>query len=337
MTRKKLAGTTPLFLGPDGRPLPHSVAEAQYLNLGGVDQWVMTRGAKTQSNPILILLHGGPGISETIFWRYSNSLVLEQEFTVVYWDQRGSGKSYDPNPSKETMTVEQFIQDLDELVDTLLRRFDKQKVVIFGHSWGSVLGALYCSKFANKVQCYVGCAQIGDWAASEKETYQFVLEEMEQRFHRRALCELHQVGPPPHDWDGLYTQRKWLSELEGDMSRWNGLRILYMHLKVPEASLTELFRFWKVLHFSIDAMWSEVSTINLVKQVPQLEMPTYFLLGRLDHCISPQNSMEFVDTLKAPRKEVYWFEDSHHLPFMDEPDRFNSIMTSVIRPNLKSD
>jgi pimeloyl-ACP methyl ester carboxylesterase len=336
MIKKKFTGTTPLFLGPDGRPLPHSVAEARYLNLGGVDQWVMMRGANTESNPILILLHGGPGISETTLWRYFNSLALEQVFTVVYWDQRGSGKSYDPTVNKETMTVQQFIQDLDELVDTVLHRFEKKQVVIFGHSWGSVLGSLYCSKFPKKVHCYIGCGQIGDWATSERETYQFVLEEAEQRFHRRALRELHKVGPPPHDCNGLCTQRKWLSELQGDMSIWAALRILYMHLKVSEASVTDLFRFWKVLRFSVDAMWSEVTKINLVKQVSQLDMPTYFLLGRMDHCVSTRNSMEFIDNLKAPRKEVYWFEESHHLPFLDEPDSFNLIMTTIIRPSLQS-
>lgn len=337
MTKKKVAGRTPPFLGPDGRPLAHSVAEAQYLKLGGVDQWVMMRGANTDNNPILILLHGGPGISETTFWRYYNSFALEREFTVVYWDQRGSGKSYDPSIDKATMTVQQFLEDLDELVDTVCRRFDKKQVVIFGHSWGSVLGPLYCSRHPDKVRCYIGSGQLGDWAASEKETYQYVLEEAQQRYHRRALRELQKVGPPPHDFYGLFTQRTWLAQLGGDMSFWNGMKMVYMHFKVPEASLKELFSFRKVLGFSIDAMWGEVTKINLVKLVPELPMPTFFLLGRKDHCVSPDNSMEFIDSLKSPVKEVFWFEESHHMPFMDEPDEFNSIMTTVIRPSLKDD
>jgi pimeloyl-ACP methyl ester carboxylesterase len=332
---KKSAGKTPQFLGPDGSPLANSIAETQYVSLGGVNQWIMMRGANTERNPILIMLHGGPGISETTFWRYFNSLALEQEFTVLYWDQRGSGKSYDPTIGKDTMTMTQFVKDLDELVDYVRRRFQKKQVVIFGHSWGSVLGPLYCSKFPEKVQCYIGSGQIGDWAASEKETYELTLKEAEKRHWRKALRELKKVGPPPHDCDGLCIQRKWLSELDGDTSFWNVMELIYMHLAVPESSLKDLFRFWKILRFSIDAMWSELTTeINLNVQVPELKMPTYFLLGRQDHCVSPQNSMEFIDQLTAPSKEVFWFEESHHLPFSDEPDKFNAILTTVIRPTL---
>ena len=85
------AGTTPPILGPDGQRLPNSIAEVQYIRLGGIEQWVMIRGSDVTANPLLILLQGGPGISETAFWRFFNSSALEKVFTVVYWDQKGSG------------------------------------------------------------------------------------------------------------------------------------------------------------------------------------------------------------------------------------------------------
>src|SRR5678816_196283 len=87
------------------------IAEKGYRRLGGVDQWVMIRG-EDLSNPPLICLHGGPGFSETWLQRYFNCL-LEKSFTIVYWDQRGTRKSFHPSITKSSMTVEQFIADLD--------------------------------------------------------------------------------------------------------------------------------------------------------------------------------------------------------------------------------
>ena len=137
---KHLPKTRP-FRGSNGEVVPGSIAEVHYLRLGGLDQWVMIRG-ESLTNPPLILLHGGPGMSETFFFRHFNA-PLEQTFTVVYWDQRGSGKSFDTKIPRSSMTVEQFIADLDELVETVRQRVGKKKVAIFGHSWGSALGVLY--------------------------------------------------------------------------------------------------------------------------------------------------------------------------------------------------
>lgn len=110
---KKSPRKTPPFLDSNGCPLPHSVAEVGFVRLGGAEQWVLMRGADTESNPILVMLHGGPGFSETTFWRYYNSAALEQAFTVIYWDQRGSGKSFNPTTTrKESMTVDQFVKGM---------------------------------------------------------------------------------------------------------------------------------------------------------------------------------------------------------------------------------
>jgi pimeloyl-ACP methyl ester carboxylesterase len=120
---------------------------------------VLIRG-ESLTNPPLILLHGGPGFSETHFFRRFNA-PLEKIFTVVYWDQRGSGKSFDRKISWSSLTVEQFIADLDELVQAVCERVGGKQVVICGHSWGSALGVLYASRFSEKV-CRCRCSSSSD-------------------------------------------------------------------------------------------------------------------------------------------------------------------------------
>ena len=323
-------GKTPPFCGSSGKPLPGSIAEIRSLPLGGVDQWVMIRGENVE-NPPLVFLHGGPGFSETSFLRYFNA-ELEKSFTVVYWDQRGAGKSRNRHIPRSSLNVEQFITDLDELVDEVRRRLNVAKVVIFGHSWGTALGVLYTARFPEKVAAYVGSGQIGDWHASEVLSYQYALTTAERRHHRRALKALRRIGPPPHSGDSLFTQRTWLQILDGQLRPRPLWKLLRVALGTPESSLLDVPPAFRAFHDVIDVMWPEVSKLNLLELAPALSVPVFFLLGRRDHFVPAEASMAYVNALAAPAKQVVWFEESGHEPFMDEPARFNRAMNEVVRP-----
>jgi pimeloyl-ACP methyl ester carboxylesterase len=327
-------GKTPPFRGPQGEVLSGSFAEVGYGRLGGLDQWMMIRG-ESVANPPLVLLHGGPGLSETALFRYFNA-PLEQSFTVVYWDQRGAGKSSHSDIPRASMTVQQFIADLDELVDAVCERLGKTKVAIFGHSWGSVLGPLYTARFPEKVAAYVGSGQIGDWAAAEAATYAFALAEAERLGKRRATKKLRAVGPPPHTAKSLWTQRTSLSRLEGRMRPRALWTLARATLSGPESSILDLPGAWRGFRFSLDAMWTEVSRLNLIELAPTLQAPAFFFLGRNDHWVPVETSLAYIDTLAAPSKKLVWFEQSGHEPFMDEPAKFNAAMAELVRPVLLS-
>jgi pimeloyl-ACP methyl ester carboxylesterase len=326
----KRLGRTGAFRAPDGRLVPRSIAEVAYLRLGGVDQWVMMRG-ESLDNPPLIFLHGGPGLSETAFLRYFNT-PLERSFTVVYWDQRGTGRSFDRDIPRSSMTVSQFMTDLDELVDAVCKRLGKTKVVIFGHSWGSALGVLYAARFPQKVSLYVGGAQIGDWPAAELQSYAFGLAEAKRMGNENILRKLRAIGPPPYSADSVFTERTCVMRLEGRMSAKEMWKTGRAVLASPESSVLDLVGTMRGFRFSMNAMWPEVSRLNLIQLAPSLQVPVFMFLGRNDHWVPPETSMAYIEALKAPSKEVLWFEESGHEMFVDEPGRFNDAMTSRVRP-----
>jgi pimeloyl-ACP methyl ester carboxylesterase len=328
-------GKTPPFRGSDGEVLPGSVAEIAYRRLGGLDQWVMIRG-ESVANPALIMLHGGPGLSETSLFRYFNA-PLERSFTVVYWDQRGAGRSFRRDIPRSSMTVEQFVADLDELVDAVCERLGKTEVAIFGHSWGSVLGPLYAARFPDKVEAYVGSGQIGDWAAAESATYAFAVAEAERLGKRRAAKKLQAIGPPPHTAESLWTQRTLLSRLEGRLRPRAMWKLGRAVLAGKESSVRDLPSSMRGFRFSLGAMWTEVSRLNLTELVPALQMPVFFFLGRRDHWVPAEISVAYIDALSGPSKKLVWFEESGHEPFMDEPARFNAAMAELVRPTLRAD
>jgi pimeloyl-ACP methyl ester carboxylesterase len=324
------AGRTPAFRNRQGEIIPGSIAEAMYLPLGGVEQWVLIRGENV-ANPPLIMLHGGPGFPETQFFRYFNA-PLEKRFTVINWEQRGAGRSFRKDIPLSSMTVEQFISDLNELVDEVCRRLAKTKVVLFGHSWGSALGVLYAARFPEKVLAYVGSGQIGDPAEGEARSYAFALTEAERRHHRRALLALHGIGPPPHTADQLWTERTWLARLDKQMSAGALWSLLKMSLLSREASIFDFPKIWRAFRASIDAMWTQLTKLNLLQLAPVLKVPVFFLLGRNDHVVPADASVAYFDRLSAPSKQLLWFEHSGHEPFADEPEQFNAAMIELVRP-----
>jgi pimeloyl-ACP methyl ester carboxylesterase len=326
---KHLGSTTP-FREPGGELVPGSIAEINYLRLGGLDQWTMIRG-ESLANPPLILLHGGPGFTEMRLFRHFNA-ALEKRFTVVNWDQRGAGKSFDRKIPKSSMTVEQFISDLDELVDAVCTRVEKNKVVIFGHSWGSALGVLYAARFPQKVAAYVGSGQVGDWPTGEVSSYAFVLAEVERRNNRKAVKELRAIGVPPHTAKKLWVQRTWLDRVEGHPGGMSMVKFGRIVLGGPESSIFDLANIQRGFTFSLDAMWAEVSALNLMKVVPALQIPVFFFLGRRDHQVPAETSVAYFDALIAPSKKLVWFEESGHEPFVDEPAKFNTAMVELVRP-----
>lgn len=323
-------GRTPPFRTSAGEVLPGSIAELGYRHLGGIDQWVMIRGVSVD-NPPLIHLHGGPGFSETRLFRHFNS-PLEEHFTVVYWDQRGAGKSFARNIGASSMTVEQFIADLDELVDQVCTRVRQDRVTIFGHSWGSVLGVLYAERYPHKVAAYVGSGQIGNWPAAESASYAFALAEAQRLNNRRALKELREIGPPPYPAGGVFTERIWLQRLAGQLRPKALWAMGKIALGGTESSVFDLPILVRGFRFSMDAMWPEVSRLNLLDVAPALQIPVFFFLGRRDHFVPPETSVMYFDALTAPSKELVWFEDSGHEPFMDEPDEFNRMMVELVCP-----
>lgn len=327
----KHSGRTPPFRTPGGGLLPGSIAEIAYRRLGGIDQWVMIRG-ESVANPVLVLLHGGPGFPETRLFRHFNA-TLEKSFTVVYWEQRGTGKSFDRRIPASSMTVAQLIADLDELVDGVRARFGKEKVVLYGHSWGSALGVLYSARFPDKVSAYVGTGQIGDWPASELASYRFTVAEATRRNQHRALEELRAIGPPPHPARKMEIQRKWLARFVGvvrGLSFWSFLRIM---IGGPESSLVDVPNILRGLRFS-RLLWTEASSLNLTAAVPVLKVRVFFFVGRHDHVVDSDTSAAYFDVLTAPAKTLVWFEESAHEPPAEEASKFNRAMVELVRPEV---
>ena len=320
---------TPPFADERGRVLPNSIATMERIRLGGVQQSVWFRGRDRRA-PVLILLHGGPGASESaLFRRYDAA--LEQHFVVVYWDQRGTGRSFDADLPRDSLTIRRLLLDLDALVDTVSVRFGARQVVLLGHSWGTALGTLYAQAHPERVAAYVGVAQIADFAAGERLSLAWALGQAQARGDSGGLRTLCRMRPAPRSVaDELALGR--LVERYGGTNRSGPSTggMIWASLRTDELGLLDLVRFGRGNRFSLTALRPEYATLELTRH-REFATPVVFMLGRHDWHVPSVLAADYFATIRAPAKRLVWFERSAHNPPFEEPDAFvRAVVTHVL-------
>ena len=177
---------------------PNGVETLTAVPINGTQQWLSVRG-RDRRNPILLVLHGGPG-SPTMPEDYTFQSPWEDYFTVVEWDQRGAGKTYaanDPKIVAPTMTIDQLTMDAEEVVRYVQKTYGKRKIFLMGHSWGTVLGVRLAEAHPDWFYAYVGVGQIVNMRESERIGYDFVLGQAKEHHNDTAVKELEALAPLP--------------------------------------------------------------------------------------------------------------------------------------------
>jgi proline iminopeptidase len=338
----KSPGTTPKFKDNLGKNIKNSIAKMGYVKIGGVDQFILIRG-KSADNPVLLILHGGPGSSELPMYRAFNSR-LEDHFTVVYWDQRGAGKSAGKKIPENSFTLAQLVEDTHELTVYLKDKLKKEKIFLLGHSWGSLLGVKTISKYPGDYFAYVGTGQFGNQPKSDSLSYWFALNKAIEKNDTLALKDLKEIGeytdvnPEPTGFlNWLFTQRVYVSKFGGstaDPAAAVDIFVLPI-LNCKEYNIRDKFNMMKnnsksaFLNSPYKEMIPKVLRTDL-SDIHELQVPVFIFQGKNDYLTNYSVAREFYDSLTAPYKEFISFDKSAHFPPFEEPEKFDSLMINRV-------
>jgi pimeloyl-ACP methyl ester carboxylesterase len=313
------------------------------VQLGGVTQRIRIRTADA-SNPVLLLMQQGPGlpiINEVR--RFERLLRLEDAFTVVYWDQRGTGLSAQPlrrHSGGFGISAQHMVDDAVSLLELLRDRFGG-KTLIAGFSFGATFAAQAAVQRPDLVAALVATGMDIDIPAAETHTYDFVLNTARRRGSRRATRQLEAIGRPPHlDVKRFSTRARWAANFGGvtsGASFGSMLRDLMTSLvRSPDYRVTDIIRTIRGISASQTALLPQLATTDLVTTMPRLEVPIVLAQGRLDQVAPGGAAQRFHDSLTAPGKQLVWFEKSAHSPHLEEPARFRQLLMSVRASQLQN-
>ncbi|HEX3194962.1 MAG TPA: alpha/beta hydrolase [Streptosporangiaceae bacterium] len=313
------------------------------VQLGGITQWIRVRGADA-TNPVLLLMQQGPGLPIINDARRLESLLgLEKAFTVIYWDQRGTGlssPSLRKNLNRFEISVTRMVDDTVTLLELLRDRFGG-KTFVAGFSFGATFAAYAAVQRPELVAALVAASMDIDVPAAENNAYAFAVDGARQRGKRRAIRQLEAIGPPPHTTVKQFTTRaRWVANFGGVATNANFssmLRELVLSLvRSPDYSVADVIRTLRGMGASEAALLPQLATTDLVRTMPRLEVPLVMAQGRLDQVAPGEAAQRFHDSLIAPSKQLVWFESSAHTPHLEEPAKFRDLLMNVRASQLTS-
>jgi len=313
------------------------------VRLGGIDQWISIRG-RHASNPVILYLHGGPGFPMMPFAHVFQT-PWEEQFVVVQWDQRGTGKTWlenDPATVLPTMTHERMLEDAHELTLYLRRKLGKDRIVIVAHSWGTFLGIPLVKRYPGLYYAYVGTGQVINVQENERVGYQRTLAVARERGHARAVEALEALAPYPDPVKGTSEPRRelrrWMRELglmvRGKSDRQILLEMLDAGLRSPDYTLAENLVWIRRLDstYSRDALAADIDRFDVGPLGYRFEVPVILALGRHDWQVPSTIAAEYLERVEAPFKKLVWFEHSAHSPPSEEADRFHRMLVEDVLP-----
>ncbi|MCW5911556.1 MAG: alpha/beta hydrolase [Cyclobacteriaceae bacterium] len=298
----------------------NSVSSLEEIELGGVKQSILIR-SEDKSNPILLFLHGGPGMP-LMYLSHTFQRELEKEFIVIQWDRRGAGKSYNKRIDTLTITDEQYYKDAIQLIQLLQTRFEKQKIFLAGHSWGTYLGSLLAYKNPELFHAYVSIGQVVNSDKSRPLQEAFIRNKAKELNRNDALNDLDKFGV------GAY--EKWLFKFGAELHADTSYRpFIKAGMKSPEYSMFDAFKISKGSNFCSKHIQYKLVESTIEAEIQSYKIPCFFIVGKYDMTTPALLIEEYFNTVSAPDKKIIWFNQSAHFPFYEEKDNFFKTMVEI--------
>lgn len=312
---------------------PKGIDESQYVRIGGIEQWVTIRG-QNRDNPVLLFLHGGPG-DVTNPWTFGLFAPWERHFTVVQWDERGAGKTYGKNGPAigPTITVDRLVQDGLELSEYLRKHLGKDKIILVGHSFGSVLGVRMAKARPELFYAYVGTGQVSDESRNYSVAYEALLKKARELNEQQAVSELTKAGPPPYpSGEGFRVQWKWANYFEGanQFLLWT----LGLRLTAPGSSIKDLNDSEAGEALSGERLVPELMSMKArIKDVGlEFSIPMFVFQGEEDFTTATSLAQQYLESIKAPQKAFVLLKGGGHFAVFMRSDQFLQELVRLVAP-----
>lgn len=325
---------TPPITDADGRPVPGAIASLEKVTLNGTEQWITIRGHDPARNPVLLNLGmGGPGGGG--FATRSLFEPLEEHFTVVSWDEPGTGKSYGA-VGFDQLTHERFVADAVALTDLLRARFGQERIFLYGVSWTSILGVWLVEEHPELYHALVTSGQMVTTTGNDRLGYALALQHARSLGDTATVATLEANGPPPYTGDDVvFRYLAYLDVLNDIMGEPRyAVVVPLVPFLAPEYGLVDKVNHTRGLIDSFNAFYPKLADLDLAAQVPEVEVPVWFFVGREDVNAMASLVEEYHAVLDAPRKELVWLQGGHGLGG-ENLDQFVEVMVTEVRPTRR--
>ena len=291
-----------------GRTPIHRIEEGKYISVGAIDQWVTIRGVDDRK-PILLLLHGGPGDVQSPY--VTTYFPYENDFVLVQWDQRGSGRTFAKN-GIAGLTLEKQVRDGIDLAEQLRARFPNRKLILLGHSWGSVVATGMAQQRPDLFASYVGTGQVAAWAGTVQYQFDFLEQRYKETGNTTGLADLQKIGKPDPLNIAQYfgfsrplrqnlgpADTKWLAEMKA-IAKTNGETEGAIKVSGDGQAASGAALIQSIFHADLPAT------------APEFKLPFCVIQGRDDLNAPTRLAQDYFDKVRAPAKAMTVIPNGGH-------------------------
>ena len=303
------------------------IEEAAFITIGGIEQWVTIRG-DDRRKPVLLFLHGGPGDVQSPF--VSTYAPYEKDFLLVQWDQRGAGRTFAKNGAAG-LTRETLIADGIDLAEQLHKRFPRAPLILFGHSWGSIIATGMVQQRPELFVAYVGTGQVTTWAGMVQFQFDFLKQRYEEKGDANALAALEAIGKPdPKDLKQYFSWSRPIRQyLNASDTAW------FADMRKVGAANGETEAMNKAIRDGMIASGAALSgasvTADLLATGVRFKIPYYVIQGR-DDPFTPTPLVEaYFNKISAPKKRLFVIEGAGHFALATHQAEVIAALKQIVR------
>ena len=305
--------------------------EEEYVKINGVEHYLLHYKTKNEA-PVLLFIHGGPGHSESMN-AYMVEEYTDRNYNIVYYDQRGTGRTYLKN--KEIMVDTEILKkDLLEIVLYIKKIYEKDKIGIIGHSWGSVLGSMFALEHPEHTLCYIGCGQIVNFMENERVGYKKLKEAIEQSGNKKDRKKLEEIGEYPVD--GTFNMQSYnkigkVRNLQGKYHLASSFckNMIKTYFKSPTMRLADISAMFSCIKVNMKVM-EELFSYDLRSKGIQYQLPVYYVLGENDQQTPIEISIAYFNDIVAPDKKLYLIKNAGHCTMLDNMDDYRAAVCEIV-------
>lgn len=327
--------TLPPVLSLSGEEAPNSVVSLERVTLGGVDQTILIRGAGPDL-PVLLFLHGGPGGSVMPWVDLFHTPLLENNFVVVHWDQRGAGASYNATLGPADISAQQLVADTLELTGLLQKRFGQDKIFLSGQSWGSALGFMTIAENSAPYHAFIAISERVDWDRSMVMGYEWALDQARSAKDTEVVEQLEAIAPfDAFDEADLTVQRQAIDKCRGGDYYTPGLWDRYLSYAIngdsPYYTAADIQNYIPGLELSSKAVERAdlLASYDLFEMLPSIDIPVHFITGAEDRNTPADLAHAYFAALDAPTKSFTRIEHAAHMVMFEQPLVWAEILVEI--------
>ena len=315
---------------------PNGIDDGMFVSIRGHQEWVAIRG-QDRNNPVLLILHGGPG-GPTTYGVLMRFLPYEKDYTIVHWDQPGAGKTFvrDGDKVDPGLTIDGVVADGVAVAEYVRTRLHKDKIILLGHSWGTILGIKMARARPDLFAAFVGAGQVVNWRKQEVLDYNLTMATARARGDARAIKELEAIHPPPYDtWKNILVQRKW----EKRFFEQPGCPSAAEFFFAPRYSISDAFHDSKTYDVNGPQFFGPKADgpamqVDLTSEGMEFKIPIFVIDGTQDGVTPPGLAHDYVERLDAPTKGFAEIDGAGHNAIICRSEEFLKLMNERLGPLL---